>query len=151
MSNVFTNLLYHVVFSTKDREPFIAVEAQPLLFAYMGGVLRSERCVAIAIGGVEDHVHLLVKVPPSRPVSEIVGRVKGSSSRWIEQQPWFEGGFAWQRGFSAFSVSQSLVHRVKRYIRKQREQHENGSYADELLTILRLHEIELPPDREARG
>jgi REP element-mobilizing transposase RayT len=150
MSNVLVNVICHIVFSTKNREPLIAIDKQDELFRYMGGVIGRERAIAVSIGGVEDHVHVLAKLPVSRPISEIVGRLKGSSSRWIEQQPWFEGGFAWQRGYAVFSVSQSLVERVRRYIARQREHHERVSFSDELNAMLELHGLEPPPVREAR-
>jgi REP element-mobilizing transposase RayT len=142
MSKVYANVLCHVVFSTKNWEPLLSKEIRPEVYRYMLGIGRDEGARPIEIGGIEDHVHLLAAFPPSKPVSLIIGRIKGSTSRWIDRQSWFTHDFAWQRGYAVFSVSQSLVDRVSSYIRSQEEHHRNITFDHELDTLLRLHGID---------
>jgi REP element-mobilizing transposase RayT len=141
MSNVYARLVFHVVFSTKDREPLITEDVQARLYEYMGGVLREVGGRLIEIGGTEDHVHLLVELRPSMQVAEAVGKVKGASSRWLDQQSWFGGGFSWQRGYAAFTVSRSLERKVAGYVRGQRSHHRAMSFTAELEKLLSVHGI----------
>lgn len=107
MPRSFTQLLYYIVFSTKNREPWLTDDIAPRCHAYMRGVIHNEGGAAIAVGGVEDHVHLLVRCKPDARLSDLVRSVKAGSSRWIHETRDVLAAFAWQDGFSAFSVSVS--------------------------------------------
>lgn len=138
MPQTFSNLLAHVIYSTKDRQPLITPEIKPRLYAYIGGITRELEGTLIDIGGVEDHVHLLLKCPPKLAVSELVGKIKSNSSGWAHRE---FGGFAWQNGSASFSVSESAVPDVRAYLAGQEEHHGKVSFKDEVRTFLRVHGI----------
>ena len=140
MAKTFTKLVYHIVFSTKERAPLITDEIRDRLYEYLGGVIRGEKGSLLEIGGVEDHVHILARFGAAIAVSDMIQRSKGSSSHWLNQQPgiWF----AWQTGYGAFSVSESQVAAVRKYIQRQKEHHKRQSFKDELISLLRKHRIE---------
>jgi REP element-mobilizing transposase RayT len=142
MAGTYTNLLYHLVFSTKGRFPLVTRELQPELYAYVGGVVRGEGGVLIEIGGMPDHVHLLAKFKPTASVSEMLRLVKGSSSKWVNEEKLKARKFGWQDGYGAFSVSESQVEAVREYIRTQEAHHGALSYQDEFLALLDRHGIE---------
>jgi putative transposase len=116
-----TILYYHVVFSTQLRRPTIKNEWIDRLHAFLGGIVRGQGGSAI-VGGVEDHVHLLIGLKPSHRLSDIMREVKHESSRWVHETM-LEPGFAWQKGYSAFTVSPLACEKVKQYIANQREHH----------------------------
>ena len=145
MASTLTNLLYHLVFSTKRRLPLIDDDIQQPLYDYMGGIIRNQGGKAIEIGGMADHVHCLARLPASKAVSDILRALKSDSSGWINRERPGER-FAWQTGYGAFSVSQSLVGRVRRYIQTQAEHHREGSFEEELRALLEKHGIEYNED-----
>ena len=136
-----TNLLVHVIFSTKTRKPFIDGRLKPRLHAYLGGIARDLECVPLEIGGVADHVHLLLRIPAKLSVSEIVGKVKANSSGWVHKEFPNQCDFAWQAGYAAFSVSESSKSRVLAYIGDQDAHHKQRSLQDELVAFLRRHPV----------
>ncbi len=141
MANTYTNLLYHVVFSTKGRVPLIKDEIREPLYRYIGGIIRNQRGSLLEIGGVADHVHLLARFPASKTVSDMLRDVKSDSTGWInEERPCDR--FAWQTGYGAFTVSQSQIGTVKHYIRRQEKHHRQKSFKEELVGLLQKHEIE---------
>ena len=142
MSGTYSNLLYHVVFSTKNRYPLITSNVRDDLHAYLGGIVRQREGIPLMIGGMPDHVHLLVKLKPKLAVSDIIRDVKAASSKWINETKEGLHKFGWQDGFSAFSVSQSQSSRVRRYIENQQERHRAVGFQPELLTLLRKNEVE---------
>lgn len=146
MAHTFTNLLTHVVFSTKERRPAIDAELMPRLFAYLGGIVRELGGKALAIGGVADHVHLLVVLPATLPIEEALRVMKANSSRWVHEKWPQRTAFAWQRGYGAFSVSRSQVSAVCRYIVQQEEHHRKTSFRDEFLALLKRHGVEFDPE-----
>ena len=107
MANTFTNLLYHVIFSTKGREPLIRDTWRSQLFAYVGGVVRNERGILLQAGGTADHLYLLLKLPASVAVADMLRLIKANSSKWVNESAFSPGAFAWQTGYGAFSVSES--------------------------------------------
>ena len=118
MANTFTSLHYHVIFSTKNREPWIRPDIESRVWSCLGGIARENDMKAILIGGIENHVHLLLGLPPTVAVSKAVQLIKGGSSAWLKDTfPWAHG-FGWQDGYGAFTVSKSLVPEVENYIRK---------------------------------
>jgi len=142
MASTFTSLLYHVVFSTKGRRPLIAQGWSDDLYAYMGGIARAEGGSLRCAGGVEDHVHLLLECKAAVPLSQLIGRIKANSGRWVNEKRKAEVRFEWQRGYSAFSVSKSQAAHVRHYIESQREHHAKTSFRDELVAFLEAHAIE---------
>jgi len=105
MAHTFTSLLTHVVFSTKDRRPWINTEVQARLYPYLGGIVRELRGHALKVNGTEDHVHLLVQLPADVSIAESLRILKTNSSRWIHETSDSQRGFRWQTGYGAFSVS----------------------------------------------
>ena len=142
MSQTHHGLLIHVVFSTKERYPLIRDDWRDELFAYIGCTVREHKAVLLKSGGIEDHIHLLVKIHPSFAIADTVRHLKANSSRWIDEQRKVNCRFEWQRGYGAFSVSQSMSKAVKRYISNQREHHQRQPFRDKYLELLRRHEIE---------
>jgi len=140
MARTYTKLIYHIVFSTKERIPLITTEIRDRLYEYLGGVIRGEKGSLMEIGGMPDHVHILARFGAAIAVSEMLKRIKGSSSHWLSQATgtWF----AWQNGYGAFSVSESQVAAVRKYIQQQEEHHKRISFKDELISLLRKHRIE---------
>ncbi|MGC4004323.1 MAG: IS200/IS605 family transposase [Pirellulales bacterium] len=120
MANTFTNLLYHVVFSTKTRLPLIDARFENELHDYMGGIIRNLGGVQIEIGGVADHIHLLMKCKPSMSLSDIVRDLKGGSAKWLNETHFELRKFGWQEGYAAFTVSESRIDAVIKYIRNQK-------------------------------
>src|SRR5262249_21953327 len=120
MANTFTHLHYHLVFSTKHREPWLRCEIQQRVWAYLGGIAHANRLTPLLIGGVEDHVHMLLGMPPTISVSAALKQLKGGSSAWIKQPIPGCRGFGWQDGYGAFSLSKSQEPDLDSYIRGQR-------------------------------
>jgi REP element-mobilizing transposase RayT len=142
MAGTFTNLLYHLVFSTKNRLPLITKNLQPDLYSYMGGIIRGEGGKLLEIGGMPDHVHLLAKFKPTKSISEMLGRIKAKSSKWANEERMKMRKFGWQDGYAAFSVSESQVEPVRGYIQNQENHHRRCVFQDELRALLDKHGIE---------
>src|SRR5687767_10910848 len=142
MADTFTNLLYHLVFSTKNRRPLITEDVRERLYQYMGGIIRGEGGSLVEIGGVPDHVHLLARFKPDVSVSEMIKRIKAKSSQWLNEQPGRSGRFYWQSGYGAFSVSKSRAPAVRTYIQRQPEHHARVSLRDEMASLLEKNGIE---------
>lgn len=142
MPGTYSQLLFHVVFATKGRTPWITGEVAERLYPYMGGIIRAERGVLYDIGGVEDHVHLYLRWRPDGVLSDLMRTLKARSSRWIHEEFPALHAFAWQEGYSAFSVSKSQEDAVKRYIAGQAEHHRREDHRSELLRILRAHGVQ---------
>lgn len=136
MPSTHLSLHYHVVFSTKDRTPSISSEWRERLHAYMGGVVRNVEGVPEAVGGVADHVHLLLGLGSTACLAEVVRDVKAASSRWVHEQIG-ERAFAWQEGYGAFTVSPSRRDRVRDHIARQEEHHHKLPFQDEYLELLK--------------
>ena len=143
MPHSYTKLLVHAVWSTKRRERAIPPEIQPRLHAYISGIANNLEARALAIGGVEDHVHVLLQMPAKLTVSHVVGIIKSNSSKWLNQS-FPELPFRrWQEGYAAFSIGAAQVERTERYIRNQVEHHKQESYAAELRRFLVRHGLEM--------
>jgi len=142
MAHTFTNLLIHAVFSTAGRAPFLADAIRPDVHAYIGGILRELRASPIAIGGTNDHVHLLVRLPADLAVADCMRVVKTNTSRWAKERWPERPRFSWQGGYGAFSVSESRRAAVIHYIESQEEHHRRISFQDEFLKLLRNHGVE---------
>ena len=142
MANTYTSLHYHIVFSTKNRQPFLAEPIRERLFAYLGGIARENAMNALEIGGVADHVHLLLSIPASLPLSKAVQLVKGGSSHWLKATFPKMIDFAWQDGYAAFTVTWSQLDDVRAYIRSQPEHHRTKTFVEEYRSFLARHCIE---------
>lgn len=140
MSRTFTNLLTHVIFSTKDRAPMIRSDSRSELFAYLGGLTRELRGKAYGINGTADHVHMLISLSPNVSTSDALRFIKANSSGWLRKK--WKRAFAWQLGYGAFSVSKSNVPEVLEYIANQEMHHRRVAYKDEFLGFLQKHEID---------
>jgi REP element-mobilizing transposase RayT len=141
MPHTHTNLLTHIIFGTKDRMPLIPSDIKPQLHAYIGGIIRGLGGKAYVVNGTNDHVHLLVSLPPLLSLSDAVRVLKANSSRWMRSEK-KAGKFGWQPGYGAFSVSQSNVKAVSEYIGHQEEHHRKVSFRDEFVAFLKRHDID---------
>ena len=146
MPSTHSNLLMHVIFSTKNRMKLIADDWQAELFAYIGGAVHEHKASLLEVGGIEDHVHLLLRVHPSYAIADTVRLLKSNSSRWINEERKIQAKFEWQKGYGVFSVSQSGRDALSQYIRNQREHHSKQSYEEEYLRMLELQGVEYNPE-----
>lgn len=144
MSHTYTSSLFHCVFSTKERRPTIRPDFQEDLWAYLGGIARSNGSKALAVGGVEDHVHVLISLPADLTLARAMQLLKGGSSRWVHERIG-RRDFQWQRGYGGFSVGISRVSATIAYISSQSEHHRRKTFQEEFLEILSRHGIEYDP------
>lgn len=141
MANTYSNLLYHVIFSTKNRLPLITAEQRGDLYKYVGGIIRNERGTLIEIGGLPDHVHVAMCLKTDISVADILRHIKGGSSKWLNERRQNGGRFRWQDGYGAFSVSESRLQSVCAYIRNQENHHRKKTFQEEYLDLLRFHNV----------
>ena len=142
MSHSYSQNYIHLVFSTKNRVQCIRKDIQPRLWAYMASIFRNHDIFTEIVGGIDDHVHLLYRLPASVALSKSVYWVKTSSSKWMKQ---FVPDFDWQEGYGGFSVSVSNVKTVIKYIRNQGSYHKKISFQQEYLALLKKHNVEYDP------
>jgi REP element-mobilizing transposase RayT len=142
MSDSYTNLLYHIVFSTKDRRLLITPDYEVRLYDYIGGTLRNLGGISLELNGTADHVHLLAKLRPDRSLSDVLRDLKSNATGWMHDVFPELKDFSWQRGYGAFTVSQSNVAEVRRYISRQKEHHQRVSFRDEFIQFLKVNELE---------
>jgi putative transposase len=141
MSDSYTNLLYHIVFSTKDRRPVLASECQARLYDYLGGTVRKFGGIALAVNGTKDHIHLLAKLPPNRALSDVLRDLKANSSGWVQEVFPSLKSFSWQRGYAAFTVSQFNIESAQKYVAGQKQHHQTKTFREEFLQFLRANGI----------
>ena len=139
MSHTYAHNPVHLVFSAKDRRKLIPKESQDRLWAYLAGVCDRHKIFAHEIGGMEDHLHVLIQIPLTLSFSDAMQEIKTSSSRWMGRN------FAWQRGFAVFGVSASNVDAVLRYIRTQEAHHQKMTFEQEFIPLLEKHGIAYDP------
>jgi REP element-mobilizing transposase RayT len=130
----------HIVFSTKDRLKLIHKEQQSRTWGYLAGICRQHKIFVHEIGGMEDHVHMLLQIPPTITIADAVLNIKASSSKWMGRR------FAWQRGYGGFSVSKSNLRTVARYIQNQASTTARMKYENEFIALLEKHGIPYNPD-----
>jgi putative transposase len=140
MPHTYSNLLYHLVFSTKGRYPFITRNVKSRLYAYIGGSVRGLGGVCLEIGGVADHVHLLVKLKPTTDVAEFLQKLKPNVTHWARRT--IHPKFEWQNGYGAFTVSESQIEKAKTYLQNQEFHHLKFSFEDEFKMLLRKSGID---------
>jgi putative transposase len=139
MAHTFSRLHIHIIFSTKDRRKMIPKDLQPRLWAYLAGICKNHDMIALAASGTENHVHILLHLPPKLALAEAVRVLKANSSKWMGQKT---KGFSWQEGYGAFSVSSSNLDQVTRYIQNQEAHHRKLSFEEEYRAILQKHGVE---------
>jgi len=148
MPHSYISSIFHVVFSTKQRMQLIRGDRQSRLWNYLAGIACNHGMQMLAVGGTQDHVHMLVVLPSDMALSDAVRTLKANSSRWMRET---SPSFAWQQGYGAFSVSPSQLERVKQYIANQPAHHQTRSFEQEFLAMLQAANIKAnqPPDRAA--
>jgi putative transposase len=139
MSDTYFSLNVHCVFSTKNREPVLVGELKDRLWAFMGGIAKENRVKPLCIGGVADHVHLLLSLPTTLSVAKAVQLIKGGSSAWVHGTFSSLGHFGWQPGYGAFTVSVSHVSETIHYIQNQEEHHRLKTFQEEYVAFLTKH------------
>jgi putative transposase len=143
MSHTYISSLIHCVFSTKNRRDLIAEEIQPQLWAFIGGIARKNGFKALIVGGIANHVHVLLSLPAVLPLSKAMQLIKGASSHWMNEN--HTRDFAWQEGYGAFTVGISQKDQTISYIRRQPEHHKKRSFEEEFVTFLKKHGVEYDP------
>ena len=141
MPNTFTSLRYHIIFGTKNREPFLEPRLLERMHAYLGGCVRTIGGVPLEIGGVSDHAHLLVGLKPTHCVADVLRTIKKASSEWARHEMGFST-FHWQDGYSAFTVGRKGIDELRRYIANQAEHHQTRTFEEEYREFLKAHGIE---------
>lgn len=142
MANTFSQIYFHIVFSTKNRADIIHRDIEERVWAYIGGIAKHHGMTPIQIGGIENHLHGLFGAPTTIAPAQAAKYIKGDSSFWIHREFPQLRDFAWQDGYGVFSVSKSLIPSVVDYINRQRQHHEKQTFEEEFVELLRLHEIE---------
>jgi len=142
MAQSLAKVLVHITFSTKDRRPLIPPHVREQMSAYLCGILKDVGSPAIQVNCVADHAHILCRLSRTRSIAQVVEELKKGSSAWAKTGSPGLRGFYWQPGYGAFSVSESNAAAVREYIRNQEEHHKKMSFKDELLGLLRRHEVE---------
>jgi REP element-mobilizing transposase RayT len=142
MPQSLSSILIHLVYSTKDRYPFLTPEVEPEIYAYQSTIFRALDCPALAMNGTSDHLHVLFRLSRTRTIAEIVEEVKANSSKWIKSKGGLLEKFFWQRGYGAFSIGESRVKTLKAYIAQQKEHHRQKSFQDEFRLFLQRYRID---------
>ena len=142
MAQSLAQILLHIIFSTKHRQPLIDAFIADELHAYIGGICRSQECIPLKVGGHDDHIHLFTTLSRKLPVMDLLEEVKKHSSKWIKTKGDNYADFYWQDGYAAYSVSPSEVPDVIRYIENQKEHHKTIGFQDECRMLYKLNGIE---------
>jgi REP element-mobilizing transposase RayT len=142
VAHSYVSALFHCVFSTKERRKLITEDLQERLWPYMGGIARENKMRALAIGGIEDHLHLLLSIPSTLSIAKAMQLIKGGSSSWVHDTFPEHHEFAWQEGYGAFGIGVSQVSDTKAYIANQREHHRTKTFQEEFIEFLERHGIE---------
>ena len=142
MPQSLSSILVHLIFSTKHRQPFISPDLERELFPYMATVLKECNSPALIINGTTDHVHILFCLGRTVALADVVEEVKKRSSRWAKTKGKQFAGFQWQAGYGAFSIGESMMAAVRRYIAKQKEHHRRRSFQEEFREFLAKYQIE---------
>lgn len=143
MPHSYSCNLQHIVFSTKERRPFIRENLQESMRAYLGGIARNNSRTAIAVGAVTDHAHMLLIVPATMSIAKSVQLIKAGSSKWFRET--HSRFFSWQEGYAAFSVSKSNETKVSAYVRNQADHHKKRDFVGELKELLQRHGVKFDP------
>ena len=142
MPQSLANVLLHIIFSTKERAPLISPEIQDDLHAYLAQACKTCGCPALQVGGTQDHVHIACSLSRTITISKLIEEIKKSSSKWIKARDHNFGHFAWQTGYGVFSVGQSSLPELTRYIAQQQEHHAARTFQEELRAFLKKYRVE---------
>jgi len=142
MAQSLSNVLLHIVFSTKHRQLWLDTEIEGELFKYIGGICRELKCPSHAIGGTDDHVHIACSLSRTLAICKLLEEIKSSSSKWIKTKGDQYSGFEWQNGYGAFSIGQSQLPDLRHYIGNQREHHRRLTFQDEYRKLLARYEVQ---------
>lgn len=142
MANTYTQIYIHVVFSVKGRQSLIQKKWKDELFMYISGIAKGKQQKVYAIGGVEDHIHILLSIKPNIALSDLVREIKSNSSKWINEKSLVMGRFEWQAGFGAFSCSHSQLESVIAYINNQEEHHTKKNFKFEYIEMLQKWNVD---------
>ena len=142
MPTAYTQNFYHAVFSTKHRRPMVTAALQARLWPYLGGIAREHKVIAIEIGGVKDHVHMLISLPSSMAIAKALQLIKGGSSKWVHDTFPDQRLFGWQVKYGSFSVSVSQLDKIIEYIKSQPEHHRKMTFQEEFVALLKKHRIQ---------
>ena len=145
MSHSYVSSLYHCVFSTKERRKSMGPELREQLWPYLGGIARQNEMKALAVGGVEDHVHIVLSLPSRIEIAKAIQLIKGGSSKWVHDTFPRQRDFAWQQGYGAFSIGISQLDATIGYVNAQPEHHRRKTFEEEFLAILDRHGIVYDP------
>jgi REP element-mobilizing transposase RayT len=132
----------HIVFSTKNREKTMRKEDLEEIFSYIAGIIKNSECHSICVGGTTNHIHILCTLNKNLALSKLVATIKANSSKWLHQKDCYYRAFAWQDGYGAFSVSQSVIEKTIEYIKTQEEHHKKSDAREELISLLNAYNIE---------
>ena len=140
MSSTYHYQVFHVVFSTRNRTPFIHSAWRDNLWAYLGGIARRQKVIALAVGGTADHAHLLIRLRPAHTMSKVIGRIKSGSSEWIHRTHHLPS-FAWQEGYGVFTIDRQGQPALIRYIQNQETHHRHMTFLAEYERFLQDYEL----------
>jgi REP element-mobilizing transposase RayT len=135
----YISCLFHCVWTTKNREPYLNTEIRARLWPYLGGIAKQNNMKALAIGGISDHVHILLSLPSTLSIAKATQLLKGNSSKWVHETFPKLRTFEWQAGYGAFSIGISGVDKTVAYIRNQNDRHRHCTFREEFETMLRRH------------
>ena len=142
MPQSLSRVILHIIFSTKNREPWLDSEVQPRMQAYLATICRDVGADFVRVGGVADHVHIVTTLPRTLSQAQFIEQIKKASSKWIKALAAGYRGFFWQRGYGAFSVSPSQLEAVLEYVETQQEHHRTRTFQEEYRELLRKHEVD---------
>ncbi|MHB8994818.1 MAG: IS200/IS605 family transposase [Armatimonadota bacterium] len=142
MPGSYLSLYYHIIFSTKQRQCWLEPDVRPRLWSYMGGIFKNHHAVPIAIGGVEDHVHIIASLHQTVTVADTVRRVKAHSSLWLKETFPALREFAWQEAYAGFTIHFGLLDSATGYVVNQEEHHREQSFQDEVVRFLKRHGVQ---------
>ena len=145
MSDTYTQLYIHIVFSVKGRQPLIPKQHKSELHKYMTGIIHNKKQKVMQLNSMPDHIHILVGMTPDIARSDLVRDIKGSTTRFINRQRWTTQKFMWQEGFAAFSYSYSQLEAVITYIKNQEKHHSHTTFEDEYLELLKRFDVPYNP------
>jgi len=141
MPQSLCKVILHIIFSTKNREPWLDSDVRPRMHAYVATICRDLAAEFVHVGGMADHVHVVITLPRTLSQAELIEQIKKTSSKWIKALDARYRGFSWQRSYSAFSVSPSQLDAVLKYVDTQQEHHRTGTFREEYRELLRRHGV----------
>ena len=146
MANTYTQLYIHAVFAVKGRDNLIPKKWKDELYKYISGIITNKNQKLMIVNGIPNHIHLLIGTKPTCILSDLVRDIKANSSKWINEKKFIAQRFEWQKGFGAFTVSQSQIPKIVNYIKKQEEHHRIKTFREEYVEFLNAYNIDFKPE-----